>query len=168
MRLPVKVNKKLSKEQVELILSWDYLLLNQESWEYIQPEVKEEKYKFTISHKKEFMKFWIDRKLNLAVTKELRDTDLAFLYRIFPYVDKWWTVNFGAFKKDNKFTDSKLSKARKVLIEKGLIKKSGSIWYINPILWIQWDEASQELIDLFYKEIEKYWAEINYSKETTK
>lgn len=159
-----KVKKWISANDVERIVSWMYTVTDNITWELIPIATKNSKYKLKLSIKKIFMKKWLDNKLNIQINKELRPIDLWFIYIIINYIDDDNIINFHKLKSDYWYNDSQLSKAKKPLLEKEFIKKTDKwLIYLNPLIWIKWDEIGQELIYLFKESFEKYWVEINYN-----
>lgn len=64
------------------------------------------------------MKKYVDRKITVTLTSMLRDTDIAFLYRVLSYIDEENCVDMRKMKIDFGYSDSKLSKAKKPLFDK--------------------------------------------------
>ena len=158
-----KVKKWLDRKQELGLIDWKYWLINLETGDMIESHIKTTKYKLKLSNNKEFMKKWTDMKLNLKVTENLRQVDLWFLYILQSYTDKENIIDFRRFKKDYEYTDSKLSKSKKPLLENMIIKQDDYwIIYLNPLIWIKSTDINQELIDLFKDSFEKYWVDINY------
>jgi len=110
---------------------------------------------------KKFMKKWTDRKLNIAIKKELSPLWKEMLFDILDYVDDDNIINFKILANDYWYSPSKISKAKSILEDKGIIKKSDWLYYLSPIVWISQKEISQELIHLFKDSFEKYNVEIN-------
>ena len=158
-----KVKKWIDKTQENNLIQWKYNLIDLETWEIIVPKVKTSKYKLQLSNNKHFMKKFIDRKINLLITKELREVDLWFLYKVLNYIDEENVIDFKRLKIDYQYNDSKLSKAKRPLFELDIIKEDKHWFiYLNPLVWIKAKEINQELLDLFKESFTKYWVEINY------
>jgi len=157
-----KVKKTIDKTQENNLIQWKYLITDLNTWEVIDLKIQTNKYKLKLFNNKQFMKKFIDRKLNIEVTKELREVDLWFLYKILNYIDEENIIDFKKLKSDYKLTDSKLSKCKRPLFEHWIIKENNWFIYLNPLVWIKSTEISQELIILFNDIVEKYWIEINY------
>jgi len=81
------------------------------------------------------MKKFTDRKLNIQITKQLREVDLGFLYKIINYIDEENVIDFKRLKIDYQYTDSKLSKAKRPLFEKLIIKEDeNGFILLNPLI----------------------------------
>jgi hypothetical protein len=158
-----KVKKSIDKKQENKIIQWTYWLVNLETWEIINTEITTSKYKLKLSNNKAFMKKFMDRKINIEITKWLREVDLWFLYKIINYIDEENVIDFKRLKIDYQYNDSKLSKAKKKLFEKWLIKQD-EFWfiYLCPLVWIKSIEINQKLMYLFKDSFEKYNVEVNY------
>jgi len=157
-----KVKKSISNSNTNKLVEWKYWLIDLETWEVLQPEIKTSNYKLKLSNNKQFMKKFTDRKLNIEVTKNLREIDLWFLYKIINYIDEENIIDFKKIKFDYKYSDSKLSKAKKPLLDNDIIKSKDNFIYLNPLVWIKEKEINQELITLFKDSFEKYWVDINF------
>lgn len=158
-----KVKKSIDKKQENDLIQWKYWLVNLETWEIINTEIKTSKYKLKLSNNKQFMKKFTDRKLNIEITRDLREVDLWFLYKVINYIDEENVIDFKRLKIDYQYSDSKLSKSKKPLFDNSLIKQD-DLWfiYLNPLVWIKATEINQNLISLFKESFEKYNVEINY------
>ena len=161
MNFSYKVKKTIRKSQIDKILRWELLLTDSDTWEILDVKIRESKYKLTLSNNKKFMKKWTDRKLNIAIKKELSPLWKEILFDILDYVDDDNIINFKILANDYWYSPSKISKAKSILEDKGIIKKSGWLYYLSPIVWISQKEISQELIHLFKDSFEKYNVEIN-------
>lgn len=161
MQIPNRVKKWVDKEVVRNILNWKFIVYD-DVWEQVPIVTKIERYKYKLSNDKQFMKRWIDRKVSRVITESLRDVDLWFLYKIQPYMDWDSVIDFKRFKIDYKYSDSKLSKSKKPLIEAWIIKEYEWLIYMNPIVWIIWKEIKQELIEIFRDVFEKYNIDITF------
>lgn len=157
-----KVKKSISTIDESNLVQWKYRLINLDTWEILEPEIKTSKYKLKLSNNKQFMKKTIYRKLNMEVTKKLREVDLWFLYKILNYIDEDNIINFKRIKLDYNYSDSKLSKCKKPLFENDIIKDKDGFIYLSPLVWIRTKEINQELIKLFKESFEKYGIELNY------
>lgn len=155
----IKVKKSVNKDIQNKVINWDYEIYD-ENWEKIEIICTESSYKYKLSNNKNFMKRWIDRKIHKRIVENLRDIDLWFIYKIEPYIDSENIVDFKRFKVEYSYTDSKLSKAKKPLLEAWILKEHNTFIYLNPLVWIIGKEISQELIDIFQESIEKYWVKI--------
>ncbi len=102
------------------------------------------------------------RNINLRLSKILKDKDLAFLYKILDYSDKENIVDFKRFKYDYGFTDSKLSRSKKPLLDKGILRMNKGFIYLNPLVWIRETEMTQEWIKLFEDTFEQFNIKIVY------
>lgn len=151
----IKVKKQIDKNIQYKVIRWDYEVYNSDG-EKVEIIHTESKYKYKLSNNKKFMKKWIDRKISKLITSELRDVDLWFLYKIEPYIDDENIVDFKRFKLDYNYTDSKLSKSKKPLLEVGILREKNTLIYLNPLVWIIWKEIPQELIGIFADTFEKY------------
>lgn len=160
MNFSHKVKKTIDKDTQNKIIRW-YLELYNQDWEQVEIIPTESKYKYKLSNEKKFMKKWIDRKVSKLITDNLRDVDLWFLYKIESYIDEENVIDFKRFKLDYKYSDSKLSKAKKPLLDTGIIKEHNTLIYLNPLVWIIGKEMKQELIDIFSDTFEKYNVQIN-------
>ena len=158
MEKPKKIKKWLCKKQEHKLIRWEYVLTNIDTWEIIEANIH--KKKLFLSNNKQFMKMFTDRGLNIEISKKLRDVDLWFLFKIRSYIDEDNVINFTRLKKDFGYSDSKLSKARKPLVDNWIIKKSDWVWFLSPVIGIKTKEISQELIDIFNDEIQTYWITI--------
>jgi len=159
-----KVKKSIDKNIENKIINWNIVLYDSITWLQIEDiKIKTSKFKLKLSNNKQFMKKFTDRKLNIEITKELREVDLWFLYKILNYIDEENIIDFKKLKIDYSFTDSKLSKSKRPLFEKLIIKEDDNWFiYLNPLVWIKAVEINQELINLFKDSFEKYWVDINY------
>ena len=158
-----KVKKWIDKKQENKLFNWNYKLIDLNTWEILEPNIKTSKYKLTLSNKKQFMKKWTDRKLNITIKKWLSLLEKEILFDLLDYIDNDNIINFKLLAVDYWYSPSKISKARWLLEDKWLVKKCNWIYYLNPIVWIKTQEISQELIDLFKDTFERYWVEINFN-----
>lgn len=156
-----KVKKWIDKLQEIDLVQWKIWLINLETGEILETKIKTSKYKLKLSNNKHFMKKHIDRKINLEITRSLRDIDLWFLYKVINYIDEENVIDFKRLKIDFNYNDSKLSKAKKPLFDNLIIKQDkNNLIYLNPLVWIKEKEISQELLVLFKDSFEKYWVEL--------
>ena len=155
MQKPIKVKKTIEKEIQNNILRWNYIVYD-DKWEYVEVIWKESKYKYKLSNDKKFMKRWIDRKISKLITQNLRDVDLWFLYKIESYMDDENIIDLKRFKIDYKYSDSKLSKSKRPLLEAWILKENNWLLYMNPLVGIIGKEISQELIEIFEDTFERY------------
>lgn len=156
-----KVKKSINKNQEINLIQWKYNLIDLDTSEIIVPEIKTSRYKLQLSNNKHFMKKYIDRKLNLEITRNMREVDLWFLYKILNYIDEENIIDFKKLKVDYKYSDSKLSKSKKPLFDLLIIKEDENWFiYLNPLVWIKSKEISQDLIVLFKESFDKYWVDI--------
>ena len=161
MKYSNKVKKSVDKKTQDKIIKWEIELYDN-NWERVEIIPTESKYKYKLSNKKEFMKKWTDRKLNVTIKKSLSLLEKEVLFDLLDYIDTNNIINFKLLANDYSYSPSKISKARSLLIEKLLVKKLDGIYYLNPIIWIKAKEIPQELIELFEDSFEKYNIEINY------
>jgi len=157
-----KVKKTIDKEQELKIIKWEYIITDLKTWQIIDIEVKNSKYKFNLSNNKQFMKKWTDRKLSIAIKKDLSLLEKEILFDILDYFDEENIIDFRKLALDYNYSPSKISKSRKKLQEKWLIKDKNSIYYLSPLVWIKTTEINQELIELFKDTFNKYWVDINF------
>lgn len=159
-----KVNKYIDNNIVNLIDNWEIWFYNKLTWEIIEwPVIKTTKYKYKLSNKKEFMKKWTDRDLNVAIKKQLTLLEKELLFDILDYIDSNNAINFKSLANDYWYTPSKMSKVKSWLSAKLLIKKKRGEYFLNPLIWIKTNEIKQDLIHLFQDSFDKYWVEINYN-----
>lgn len=125
-------------------------------------KISESKYKYKLSNKKEFMKKWTDRKLNMEIKKWLSLLEKEILFDILDYTDNSNIINFQTLSDDYWYSPSKMSKAKKWLEENGIIRKVWKTFFLSPLLWIKEKEISQELIEIFQDTFERYNVEINF------
>ena len=161
MNKGIKVKKTIGKELQEKILSWFYEIYD-EKWEKVESINTIWKYKYKLSNTKKFMKKWIDRKIHNEITKWLRDVDLWFIYKFEPYIDEDNIINFKKFKVDYNYTDSKLSKAKKPLLDAWIIREYNGFIYLNPIIGIIGQNISPELIEIFDDTFSKYKVKVTF------
>lgn len=161
MNISSKVKKTIRKDIENKIIRWELEIYNQD-WERVEILPIDSKYKYKLSNEKRFMKKWIDRKVSKLITDNLRDVDLWFLYKIESYIDDDNVIDFKRFKIDYKYSDSKLSKSKKPLLDTWIIKEKESLLYLNPLVGIIGKEIKQELIDIFKEIFEKYKIDITY------
>jgi hypothetical protein len=157
-----KVKKAIPRYLEDKIIKWDVMITDCITWEIIE-DIKSSKYKLTLSNNKQFMKKWTDRKLNIAIKKDLSLLEKEILFDILDYIDWDNIINFKLLALDYWYSASKMSKAKSGLRDKGLIKEVNWLFFLNPIVWIKTKEISQDLIDLFMEEFNKYWININYN-----
>jgi hypothetical protein len=159
MQNTIKVKKSITKDTQNKILVWYYEIYNEE-WEKVEIKYNESSYKYKLSNKKEFMKKWTDRRMNIAIKKWLSLLEKEMLFDILDYIDSNNIINFRLLANDFWYSPSKISKARWGLIKKWLIKKVDGIFYLNPIAWIKTKEIQQELIDMFQDSFDRYGVNI--------
>ena len=157
----IKVKKSVWWKVEHNIIQWKYIVYD-ENWEQVQIIPRETKYKYKLSNNKKFMKKLLDRKISKMITENLRDVDLWFLYKIEAYIDDENMVNLKKFKLDYKYSDSKLSKSKKPLLEAWVLKEKEWFIYLNPLVWFIWTEVRQELIEIFEDVFEKYNVNITF------
>jgi len=159
-----KVKKTIPKYLEDKIIKWDVIISDSITWELLNDiEIKSSKYKLTLSNNKQFMKKWTDRKLNIAIKKDLSLLEKEILFDSLDYIDWDNIINFRLLSNDYGYSASKISKAKAWLKWKGLIKEVNWLFYLSPIVWIKTKEINQDLIDLFQDEFKKYWIDINYN-----
>ena len=158
-----KVKKTIPKYLEDKIIRWDIILTDYITWEIEDLVVKTSKYKLKLSNNKQFMKKWTDRKLNIAIKKDLSLLEKEILFDSLDYIDWDNIINFKLLALDYSYPPSKISKAKFGLKEKGLIKEVNWLFFLNPIVWIKTKEINQDLIELFQEEFKKYWIDINYN-----
>ncbi len=157
-----KVKKTIDKKQENDLIRWKVCLIDLATGEITQAKIKSSKYKLKLSNNKRFMKKWTDRKLNIAIKKDLSLLEKEFLFDALDYIDEDNIINIKLLANDFCYSPSKISKWKKWLIEKQLIEKADGLFYLNPLVWIKSKEISQDLIKLFKDSFKKYWVEINY------
>lgn len=157
----IKVKKWVQWKVEHNIIQWKYIVYD-ENWEQVPIIPRETKYKYKLSNNKKFMKKLLDRKISKMITQNLRDVDLWFLYKIEAYIDDENMVNLKKFKLDYKYSDSKLSKSKKPLLEAWVLKEKEGFIYLNPLVWFIWTEVRQELIEIFEDVFEKYNVKITF------
>jgi len=158
-----KVKKTISKVDNNKLVDW-CKIIDLETWEIFEPQIKTSKYKLKLSNQKEFMKKWTDRKLNLSIKKWLSLMEKEILFDVLDYIDWDNIINFRLLALDYNYSPSKISKVKKLLKEKQLIKTVDWIDYLSPLIWIKTKDINQELIELFKNSFEKYWVEISFKK----
>ncbi len=151
-------NKKIDRSQEIWILKWDILLLDKE-WVYAEPDVWY-KFKIRLNNDKKFMKKLSDRSMNIRIKKNLSLLEKELLLDILDYIDDENTINFQAISSDYEYAASKMSKVKKLLAEKGIIKKDWNVYYLNPMIWYKWTDISQRLLLMFEKEFYRYWVNV--------
>lgn len=157
------VKKDLDEITKHKIIIWDIELLDLQTWEYIKPNVKTKIISKTIlSNNKKFMKKIIDRKLSMAIKKDLSLLEKEMLLDVLDYLDNDNIIDFKKLAFDYEYTSSKISKARKLLMEKLLIKEKNWFYYLTPLIWYQTKEIPEDLIEMFKDSFEKYWVEIKF------
>jgi hypothetical protein len=161
-----RIEKELHNIFYKNKIKWEWFLLNEKDIDFIDDYIKQnwDIYKpYAKINNKAFMKKFMDRKINIEITKWLREVDLWFLYKIINYIDEENVIDFKRLKIDYQYNDSKLSKAKKKLFEKWLIKQD-EFWfiYLCPLVWIKSIEINQKLMYLFKDSFEKYNVEVNY------
>ena len=159
-----KVKKTINKTQENNLIQWKYKLIDLDTWEILEPEIKTSKYKLQLSNNKQFMKKWTDRKLNIAIKKDLSLLEKEILFDLLDYIDNDNIINFKLLALDYNYSPSKISKAKTLLSNKWLIREYNKMYYLNPLVWIKTKEINQELIDLFKDSFNKYWVDVNYNK----
>ena len=157
-----KVKKCISTQDENNLIQWNYILMDSKTGQEVTPVIKTTKYKLKLSNQKEFMKKWTDRKLNLALKKDLWLLEKEVLFDILDYIDTDNIINFKLLALDYWYSASKISKARSKLLERQLIQKESGIFYLNPLMWIKTKEISQELIKMFEKSFKKYNVEVKF------
>ena len=157
-----KVKKTIEKDLETWIISWKYNIIDLETWEILETKLKTNNYKFKLSNNKKFMKKFIDRKLNLNIKKNLSLLEKEILFDILDYFDEDNIIDFKRLGIDYQYSASKISKAKKWLKEKWLIKEKNKLYYLNPIIGIRNKEINHELIELFNDTFKKYNIEVKY------
>ena len=145
------VKKYLSNEDINK--HWD--LLN-----HYWIQVKEKWLKLKLTNKKQFMKRWTDRKINIMIAEVLSPREEIFLNRCWFYIDDENEINLVKLSEDYKYSASLLSQLKKWLIDKWFMKKKWKLFYLSPLIWIKTKEIDQDLIRLFQDTFERYWVEI--------
>lgn len=155
MSIPLKYKKNIPPKVIDSIISNKYTVFD-EYGEQVKVKWSVESYRYKLSHNKTFMKKWTDRKLAIAIKKGMSLPEKEMLLDIFDYTDSYNIVNFRLIANDFNYSPSKVTKVRNRLIGRGLIKKRGGLFYLNPLVWIKTSTISQELIDMFQEEMERY------------
>jgi hypothetical protein len=161
MNNTIKVKKWIERSQEQKIIRWEYWIIDLDTWEIVYPDVNTSKYNLKLSNNKTFMKKWTDRKLNMEIKKNLSLLEKGLLFDILDYVDEHNIINMKLIANDFWYSPSKMSKGKRLLEDKMIIKKQAGIYYLNPIVWIKSKNISQELIDLFKESFDMYWVDIN-------
>lgn len=157
-----KVKKSISREEEIKLINWDIGLMNFSTWEIYSPKINTSKYKLRLNNKKEFMKKWTDRKLNIAIKKDLSLLEKEIVFDCLDYIDTENIINFKMMSVDFNYSASKISKAKKSLQNKWIIREKNKFYYLNPLVGIKSKEIDQELIGLFKDTFEKYGVDITY------
>jgi hypothetical protein len=158
-----KVKKTINKSIEDKIILWEVLLFDSSTGEQIRDiKIITNKYNLKLSNNKQFMKKWTDRKLWIAIKKDLTLLEKEILFDILDYIDTDSLINFKLLALDYWYAPSKISKAKNWLKEKELIKESNWFYYLSPLVWIKSTEVPQELMELFKDSFERYGVEITY------
>ena len=142
-----------------------------EEGEEVKDLYEEEEYYINsiFTKNKWYMKLFTNREIYLKVHKDMSLIEKELLLNIYMYVDSNNKICFKDLRLDCGYAESKLSKAKRWLVDKWIIRKDDRMdFYLNPILWILWvstDKTATKLISLFEDTFKQYLNGYDSNKE---
>ena len=160
MKKSRKFKSDIKGKAKKLLHEGKYVVIDAETWEYIPISELAQEYKPKIKMKPSFIKYWSDKTLHEKVYPNLSLKEIEFIVRMSPYYDEDNVLNMPKMIQGTWWSASKVSKAKKALVENWILKQHWLNIYVNPIIWVKSREIDTLLIEIFRDDLERMKFEI--------